>query len=485
MLLREQRSIIDTNSMPEKKRFWGSLLIIAFATLALAGLAYLGNYTRFMADDYCSAYYAQRLGLLRSIWYWYVTWSGRYTAFAFDWLTLIQIFGRYGAHFIPPLAIVIWTIATVAAIYLSLKLIAPHSFTLSLATVLGTCFTLTVIVLSPDIAQSFFWLNGMRSYSLPLVVASIYVFLFQWIVPLLKSGKAVLWTCIPAILLTFVNSGFSETYALLQFMLLVFLTVLHWLSNGRKLDATFKVLVAATLGALISVLVVALAPGNAVRKASLPPSPSFMKLMEISMGAYFSFFQDILFHPQKISVLVGALLVSAWAGTVYKDQIKFQRWVIPAQILSGLALFFICIPPAVSAYVEPPPPRILSIAVFALMVFWLNASFLTGSWLASRIRSTVWLEVGLFIPACLMIALACVLTLSFVNQQQGAYISFAQKWDATDAKILQAHAQHLLSVNIPKMDSWAGLDRPNDNPNFWATYCYSKYYKIQVYGPPY
>src|SRR5260221_14754504 len=146
MLLQEQNSMMNIKSGSGNKRLWGPLFIIPFTTLALAGLAYLGNYTRFMADDYCSAYYAQRLGLLRSIWYWYVTWSGRYTAFAFDWLTLIQIFGRYGAHFIPPLAIVIWTIATVAAIYLSLKLITPHFSTLKLATVLGTCFTLTVIV---------------------------------------------------------------------------------------------------------------------------------------------------------------------------------------------------------------------------------------------------------------------------------------------------------------------------------------------------
>src|SRR5260221_3880594 len=409
MLLQEQNSMMNIKSGSGNKRLWGPLFIIPFTTLALTGFAYLGNYTRFMADDYCSAYYAQRLGLFRSIWYWYLTWSGRYTAFAFDWLTMVQTFGPYGAHLIPPLAIVIWTIATVAAIYLSLKLITPNVWTLKLATVLGTCFTLTVIVLSPDIAQSFFWLNGMRSYSLPLMVASIYVFLFQWIVPRLKSDKAVLWACILAFLLPFANGGLSETYALLQFALLAFLTGLHWLSHDRKLDATFKVLAAATMGALVSVIAVALAPGNTVRKTTFPPSPSFMTLMEISIGAYFSFFQDVLLNPQKISALIGALLVSTWAGTSYKVQINFQRWVIPVQLFSGLALFFICIPPAVSAYVEPPPPRTLSLAVFALMVFWMNASFLTGNWLAGRIHSTVWLESGLFISASLMIALVCVL----------------------------------------------------------------------------
>ena len=471
--------------MANKKQFWSSFPIIFFAALALAGFAYLGNYTRFMADDYCSAYYAQKLGLLRSIWYWYITWSGRYTAFAFDWLILIRTLGPYSVHLIPPIAILVWVIATSAAIYFGLKRSAPHASTLSIAAALGACFVLSAIVLSPDIAQSFFWLNGMRSYSLPLVIASIYVFLFQWILPRLQSDKAILWTCVFAFLLTFANGGLSETYAVMQVLLLTFLTGLHWLSNGRKFDTTFKLLAAATLGALAAMIVVALAPGNALRKANLPASPDLMKLMGISIGAYLAFLRDILLNPQKISALIGVLLVSAWAGTGYKEQLNFKRWIIPAQIFGGVLLSFICIPPAVYGYAESPPPRTLSIAVFALMAFWMSAGFLIGSWRAQRTRSSSRLEVGLLISASLAVALASILTLSYVNEQQDAYISFAQKWDATDAQILQARAQHLESVTIPNMDSWAGLDRPSDNPKFWATACYTEYYGIQVYGPPY
>ena len=84
-----------------------------------------------------------------------------------------------------------------------------------------------------------------------------------------------------------------------------------------------------------------------------------------------------------------------------------------------------------------------------------------------------------------MIAIASILTLAYVNQNQNAYISFAQKWDEADTQILQARAEHLQSVTIPKMDNWAALDRPSDNPKFWATACYTEFYGIQVYGPPY
>ena len=471
--------------MSEKNRFWSSLPIIVFAGIALAGLAYLGGYTRFMADDYCSAYYAIQFGLLRSIWYWYITWSGRYTAFAFDWLTLTKTLGPYGAHLVPPIAIATWLIATIAAVQLSLKAITPRSAITNIAIAVSASFVLVVITLSPDIAQSYFWLNGMRSYSLPLVVMSVYAFLFQWIVPRLKSDKAIWWTCILAFSLTFANGGFSETMAVLQPVMLIFITGLYWLANDRKIDTTFKVLSAATLGALLSLIIVALAPGNALRKAQLPPAPSLQKWMEISIGAYLSYLQDILFSPQKITALLGAISVSAWAGTGYKAQIKLRWWMIPAQIMGGLVLSFICIPPAVYGYAAPPPPRMLSIASFALVTFWMVASFLIGSGLAHTSRSSTRMEIGLIVLATLLISVSSALTMSYVNQNQSAYIAYAQKWDAMDAQILQARANHQPFVNIPAMSNWAKLERPNDHPKFWATACYSEYYRIQVYGPPY
>jgi hypothetical protein len=304
-------------------------------------------------------------------------------------------------------------------------------------------------------------------------------------VPRLKSDRAIWLTCILAFGLTFANGGFSETMAALQPMLLIFITALHWLSNDRKTDAAFKVLAAATLGALVSVIVVAIAPGNALRKEQLPASPGLIKWMEISIGAYLSYLQDILLSPQKMTALLGAILVSAWAATGYKNQIRLRWWTIPAQIIGGLLLSFICIPPAVYGYAAPPPPRTLSIAAFALIAFWMNASFLIGSWLVRTLRSSVGMEAMLIVLATLLIGVSSALTMIYVNQNRSTYIAYAQKWDAMDTQILQARANHQVFVNIPAMFNWAALERPSDNPKFWATACYSEYYGIQVYGPPY
>ena len=51
---------------------------IGFLILALAGIAYLGTFTRFHGDDFCMATDAAQIGLTGMLAKWYTTWTGRY-----------------------------------------------------------------------------------------------------------------------------------------------------------------------------------------------------------------------------------------------------------------------------------------------------------------------------------------------------------------------------------------------------------------------
>lgn len=470
--------------MIDQNRSWPLYSLTALAAISLAGFAYLGSYTRFMADDFCSAFYADRFGLLRSIWYWYLNWSGRYSAFVFDWLEL-NTFGRYGAHLIPPLLLSLWLILAIAAIYMTLRRLMPEGKNFPAALALGALFVSVAVLLSPDIPQSFLWLNGLRSYSLPLVNLTLYVFLFQWMLPQLRSGKAMVWACILAFILAFGDGGMSETYAVFQFVLLGFLAALKWFADDRKMSKTFFLLTAGFLGALAAVIVIALAPGNAVRQAALPPSPGLGKLLSISWAGYAAFISGIVLNPHKITALTGALLAAVWIGTRYKDRLKAPVWLIPVAVVGGLGLSFACFPPAVFGYSEPPPLRTMSIAVFGLTGFLFYAAFLIGCLWARQSKSVQRFSVQIIVLALLLTGTSSALTVQSVLQRRGGFVSFAGKWDAVDAQILAAKAGGAPSVTIPAMTNWADLDRPSDNPKFWATACYSEYYGIQVYGPPY
>jgi hypothetical protein len=47
--------------------------------VSLAAFAYLGLFTRYMADDFCAANVAQQYGVVGSVSYWYVTLAGQFT----------------------------------------------------------------------------------------------------------------------------------------------------------------------------------------------------------------------------------------------------------------------------------------------------------------------------------------------------------------------------------------------------------------------
>ena len=63
------------NIIPSRREAFSLALLIPTGCTVLF-YVYLGSYVRLIADDFCSMYFARRLGLLRSMWYWYKNWHG-------------------------------------------------------------------------------------------------------------------------------------------------------------------------------------------------------------------------------------------------------------------------------------------------------------------------------------------------------------------------------------------------------------------------
>src|SRR5258706_73084 len=457
-------------------------ILVIFTSIGLATYAYLGNFTRMFADDYCSIYFANHLGLLRSIWYWYLNWSGRYTAFAFDWLILKSVLGPYRLHYFVPLSIFLWLVLITSTIYLYLqrnsKIPLLHSFSLA------GIFLFVVLILSPDIPQSLFWWNGMRSYTLPLIVITFYFLLFQIGTKYLKINLAI--SCSLGFILFFISCGMGETFAIAQLFFILFIMSLQIINKPNNLKAELFILSSSLAGAICSIIVIILAPGNAIRQVLLPPSPNFLKLISISLQAYGSFIQGFFLEPAKITGLISAVLVTIWTGDHHKEYfVNTKVKLIPVYILGGIALSFVCFPPGVYGYSVPPPARVMIIPVFFLIGCILYAGFMTGSWLANK-YSSVWLNADWLIwMLVLLIGYSTIITSLNLYNSRNTYVDFAKKWDQVDAQILQAKANNLRVVNIPAMNNWAGLEKPTDNPKYWPTQCYSNYYGIQVFGPPF
>lgn len=470
--------------MLRKKQTAYFIILFLPTSITLWWYGVLGSFSRMMADDFCSFFYAERLGLLRSLWYWRLTWSGRYSAYAADWL-VYKTLGAHGIQLIVPLSLLIWLLFIIVTIYLTLhsEIHSPQKLLISI--LLGSLFLFVVLTLSPAIPQSLYWFNGMRSYSLPLIVLTFYAILFQLRSRILKFRFGAWVGALLAFLLLFGSGGLSETFAVMQLVLMVFLIARKWLmENPKQPDVDLSLFISGLLGALTSLLVIITAPGNAIRQTEGLPPPGLVDLVLISLQAYGNIIYNILASPEKITALLGAVLAAVWMGMRYGESLTQQLKKIILYLVGALILSFVCFPPGVFGYNEPPPLRIVIIPIYMLIAGTLSAGFLAGNLAVMKTPLTGKGEMFLILPAILCIGFSAWITTRFLYQSRQIYTEFAEKWDTVDAKIQQTRDDGGEVIYIPDMSNWADLDPPNTNPNFWATECYSFYYGIQVFGPP-
>jgi hypothetical protein len=198
------------------------LLTLAFTPWLVALL-----YSRPYADDFCTIAAAQGNPLAFMV-AQYGNWSGRYTSMFTSALAL-----QVGPWFTPILIASLF-----AAWWLALRRLASGT--------LATPILLVMLISAPDPFQSYYWLTGALTYLAPLVLAT-------WCIVLVDK---------PALssLTAFASAGFSDVAGLIQLVTFAALTV-TW--NRRMM--------LPALVTVIGVSLVALAPGNAMRRTYFPP----------------------------------------------------------------------------------------------------------------------------------------------------------------------------------------------------------------------
>lgn len=458
------------------------LLLIPLMGALPAGMlilfGYIGSFTRYIADDYCSAYWAQRFGLFRSVWHWYITWSGRFSAYASDWF--VMLIGTRNVHLIPPIMLALWVIITAAAAYLYLRRSSTEADAQAFSLLLGVVALFAVLLLSPSIQQSFYWWNGMRSYSLPLLIMTLFAGLYQWRIESLTTNSAVLAASVFSFLFLFANAGLGDVSAVLQFCLLSVLACLLIIRRSSR-RAELPILAAGWLGTALAILVIILAPGNAFREAYFPPHPGLFKLLAIAWQGYASLLIGMVGTPARVLGLIGAVLVGVWIGSQSTRRSEVRLWMFVSLIVLGLLLSFTTFLPASFGLSEPPPPRNLMVPVFALTISLVGAAFVAGNQFLDGLNHGI-PAIVLIVLAILTINLSAGINIAGTYQGRNTYITYARNWDADEARILQAKAAGQTVVTLPVRQNWAGLDVLSDNPKNWLNTCASGFYGIQIIG---
>lgn len=464
--------------MEQRETRWTLGIILGASLAVLAAHASLGTYSRFMADDYCSASQALQRGTLRAAWYWYRNWTGRYSANLLD-----AIFGKLGPGFTPAVTAIVlflWLALLAATISLLIsQLNSEHSSPL-LAISMAAAVLFLTLAIAPNVPQALYWGQGMRSIVPPLMLMTLYIGLYLWLWR--RSWPARLpWLWLATgFILTYGAGGFSETYTALQLAALVLTIAAVLISSRRGAQRPFMLfLYAGLLGAALSLITVAISPGNAARAAFYPPPPDLFPLLGISLNSFGFFLADVFGSGLRLLSLVAALGLGLWVGAAFDFHIPDGRAVLLILLL-GLGLCFTCFPPAAYGLSDAPPDRTLLIPAFLLILTAVVFGVALGGWLAPRwTGAVVWLRAMLA-----LLVLAAAISLSHLSALRPEYAAYANAWGKFNAEMVGFRQDGILSASITTAEmnanNWAGLNVLGDNPKFWVNECVSDYYGVRV-----
>jgi len=509
-------------------RWRKQLLYLGIVTFIfpLVFYASVGNYSRYQADDYCTAANLRTEGFFQGQATFFRTETWRYTYTLV--VSVSHLFDLAGVRALPGmtlLGILLASYWVIAQIFNRWCIHSPRSTALLAASMLTFLF----IFLLPNRFQNLYWQSALVTYTLPvffwMVMAGIV--LINWD----HAKRHFIYFIISFFLLAFFTGGFSETGLALQIgaLSLAFLAALPQ-PNNRSIRLIM--IIAGLLGSLLSLATMRLLPseGLLIRQASLPPAPDLVTLVTKSFRFAWDFTsQSILGKPLPHLLLIIVSVLFSYVLSEYSDQsdksqadeiinsgndlgansaaettthsvtnlqeskdktndrinnfpvqqlplksVIFNLLIIP--ILAYLMIVCICAPSmyAESAY---PSDRVLGLGVFILVLAMLLWGFMAGL-LMNRLprHKTIMSIVGFILLLSLMypIRAGLLAQLDVADAE-----NYAVQWDARDTSIRQAASNGQTSITIPGFPARYEVADYGVDPTFWVNRCAAAYYGLQ------
>ncbi|MBV8547199.1 MAG: hypothetical protein JO093_00170 [Acidobacteria bacterium] len=371
-------------------------VVVAFTTAgALAVLCVRGFYVRWFSDDFAVPASVADFGFWRGQAAWYRVWSGRFTFTFVD--ALLAALGPWTAT----IAVLLTTVAMVVALHAGLRR-WPLALAMTTAILLGTS----------DVPQSILWVTGLLSYAAPLAA-------FAWWTG--NAARRSEWRWFDAGL-PFIAGGCSETEVLSQIVICA-MAFAAW----RR-----KPMLAGLIGSLISLFVVALSPGNAVRKSHFAATPPMLHVIAATAADAASFFADAVSRSGLLLILV-FLAAALWAPRV-------SRRAVIVAIVSTIGCAAVSLAAGEVTLVVPLPER-ARLILFAMIVASVAA---LGAALPrpERWRSAfaIAVTIAAIVPAIVAIQLA---------RDIPEARAFAGQWDRFEAFLRQNRGRKVFVDNAP------------------------------------
>ncbi len=465
------------------------IFILILLLIALVSIAWLSTFTRLYADDYCIGADAQQLNLQSFFQKWYSSWTGRFSYIILTWF--LAPGGARLAALLPSISLGIWLLVITWALLPSMRHYWADNPILPSLT-FGALIILLVIRSTPNLFQSFFWRDGLINYTFPLIGLTIIAgFLSRcWL-----ETKFSVTRLFFLFLISFASGGFSEVFSVMQLaiygMLILIVVFTHKADRKRTI---LWALISSLAGALIALLLVLIAPGNAVRQSLLAAHPGFFRLVTFSMRN--ALFIAAKFFIQTPGWAFITIIASIWVGLSIahaesNHQVRLQptpaNWLTVVMLIpvtTYIIMVAACAPVVymLNAY---PDERTILLPVFILIIGIIfsvvkitttvyHQGFMKN--LLQKLAINRWLRVA-FIASIFVAAL--LVTYGSI-QKLPDYQHYTATWEARDKELRSPANQGSKQVTVPGLESRFGLSDLQTEEDFWVNRCMADFYQIPI-----
>ena len=459
--------------------------VFTFAALGL--FAYLGTFTRFLADDYCDTIEVVNRSVFHSIAVRYVGTSGRYSHLLF--ISLSEAILPRNVQAVPVVMLALW-IAALTWLVWEVTRLAGLQWPFLVDVFLGSLLAFFPTFEAPNRFQTFYWRAGMTSHFAPLVYLTFFTGLLLHLIRQGEDRRPPLWLGVICFVLAFIGGGFSEppVATLVVAAFLAFAAVWYWEKGPRR--AVALRLVGWTLGgALVALAVMGFAPGNASRLAA--PPPHFPLLVERTLLYSLEFIRDSLLTlplPTIVSILVPAALFYSLLACAPALSSGQRRGVLVLAVVTPILMYgLIAASFAPSVYGQAYP---VERARFAGRWMMTTAAVVEGAclgtfvaqWQAVRGRASL---VNLASLALIVMAIYPLRSaINVMNNTLPYTREWASAWDARQAAIYADKAQGQQDIVVPQLPGFEHVKELDPRAKLWVNHCAAEFYGVRSISAP-
>ena len=453
-----------------------------FSAFVLTIYAYLGTFSRHLADDYCAVDFVKK-DFFTALWINYTNVSDRFSNFML--ITFSEVVGPRTVAVLPALMIILWVIGIAWLLYEASRF-SGQAWDKSIILTLTLLFVFCALLQAPNRFQILYWRSSMSAHFAPLVfmpylAASILRSIFA-----AEKKPTAFWVYPLIFFFSFILGGFSEPTVMVIISLLALAIFSTWLWMKRPTrGAALSLLIWSFAGAALALVVMAISPANAFRLNNAAP-PTLPILLLRTFGYGFDFILNsfrTLPLPTLFTVLMPFLVFyNLYAlPTPVLTPIQRKRAMIMLAVIPILSYLLIVAGFLPSVYGQSfPVERARFSGQVSLVAGLMIEAALLGS-LSAQFRSRIVETLSFKLVSAILLAVAAFYPLraAWISLADvPVYRARAEMWDEREAQIYNLREQGQTDLMIIQFDGLEGVKELDVNANHWVNRCAAKYYEV-------